>query len=435
MDYTIRCQSLLQLGQPVVDIAVWTGDDYPRRAVHPERLVPLMPGIFGPERVQSELARHAADPMERDTSACGVVYPKNASLPQDWINPMYGYHYDSFNSDALQKRTSAKEHRMVLDSGMEYGVLVVPPADIHQPNGVLSKATKKAIRKLKRAGVPVIDRFPFEDSDLACYGIEPDFTAIATDGSKQEGLNFCHRRTEAEEIYFVANHDAFVKEFKASFRVAGKTPEIWVPTSGEIIRETEFAYVDGRTEMPLRLDGSESLFIVFRDVRKQSTAGGNIRNTKEEFTLGGPWKVDFSFRGKQASVVSKELSDWTESGNPFIKYYSGTASYSSIFTANVLPGKRYFLEFDRIGNIAEIKVNGVVCGTLWTPPYRVEVTQALRDGENIIEIQVANTWANRIKGVKEGAVSGEDFWTLVPYWPEVPLQKSGISGSVRMTTL
>ena len=78
-------------------------------------------------------------------------------------------------------------------------------------------------------------------------------------------------------------------------------------------------------------------------------------------------------------------------------------------------------------------MNGKSCGTLWTPPYRIEVTEALTDGKNVLEIQVANTWANHMKGVHEDKVPSDGFWTLVPYWPEVPLQRSGILGPVRLT--
>lgn len=433
MDYTIRCQALLQAGVPVVDMAVWTGDDYPRRAVHPERLVPLLPGLFGPERVQAEIDRLNADPMERDTSACGVVYPKNASLPQDWINPMHGYHYDSFNSDALLHHAKGQKGRIRLAGGMEYVALVIPPADIHNPNDIRTRASKRAIRRLKRAGVAVLDRFPFTDADLSRLGISPDFTATDTDGHPVEGLNFAHRRTETEEIYFVANHDAFPKQFTASFRVDGKVPEIWLPVSGEIIRETEFFRADGRTQMPLCLDGSESLFVVFRDGDRLSVPGGNVIETETVQEIGGPWTVAFPFRGKVKTLRSAELFDWSGSADPFVKYFSGTAEYAAHFKAEKRPGQRYFLEFEEIDNLADISVNGISCGILWTRPYRVEVTEALKDGENSLEIKLTNTWANHINGVQEGKLPKDNFWTLVPYWPDVPLQKSGLQGPVRLT--
>lgn len=433
MDYTIRCQSLLQAGVPVVDMAVWTGDDYPRRAVLPERLVSLFPGLFGPERVRAEEERRTGDAMERDTSACGVVYSKRASLSEDWINALHGYHYDSFNTDALMNRTTVRDKRLILDGGAEYGVLAVMPRDISQPNGVMSRTSKKALRSLKRKGVPVIDRFPFRDKDFARYGITPDFIPSDTKGDYVTGLDFSHRRTELEDIYFIANHDGEPKEFNASFRIAGKTPEIWNPVDGSIIRDTEFSEENGRIVMPLYLDAYGSLFVILKDGDKRSVPGGNSLKTETVSVLGNAWKVDFEFRGEKKSVRFPTLKDWKDCEDPFIKYFSGTAVYHTLFTASKQEGKRYFLEFDKINNIAEVIVNGTSCGTLWVPPYRIDVTNALREGENTLTVNVANTWANHIKGAHEGKAGSKDFWTLVPYWSDVPLQESGLLGTVQLT--
>nr|MCR5004228.1 DNA-binding protein [Bacteroidales bacterium] len=430
IDYTIRCQALLQAGEPVVDIAVWNGDDFPRRAVHPERLVPLFPGLYGEERVNGEKARMAGDPMERDTSRCGVVYPKHATLPQDWINPMHGYHYDTFNSDVLLDKTKSGTAK---NSFGRYKIIVVPPVDIHNPNGIITKESAKAFKALKKAGRTIIDTFPYSGKDFTSLGVEPDFIATGKDDSYVEGLNFCHRRTDSEDIYFIANHDGFAKDFKASFRVTGRTPEIWVPVSGEIIRTTEFSFEDGRLAMPLHLEGSESLFIVLKDEQKASFKGGNIFQAEAARNLDCRWTADFEFRGEKKQMTFDDLFDWKDCSDPFVKYFSGTAVYKTSFDAKVQKGQCYFLEFGDICNIAEIFVNGKSCGTLWTPPYRVDVTEALRDGTNTLEIHVANTWANHIKGINEKQITPKDkFWTLVPYWPEVPLQKSGILGPVKL---
>ncbi len=147
------------------------------------------------------------------------------------------------------------------------------------------------------------------------------------------------------------------------------------------------------------------------------------------------WTARFDFRGKTKTLKFDELFDWKDSEDPFVKYYSGTAVYATTFAAEKEEGKRYFLSFGNILNIAEIFVNGKSCGTLWTPPYRIDVTDALARGENTLEIHVANTWANHIKGVHEKQVPSTDFWTLVPYWPDVPLQGSGIIGPVTLGCL
>jgi hypothetical protein len=49
-----------------------------------------------------------------------------------------------------------------------------------------------------------------------------------------------------------------------------------------------------------------------------------------------------------------------------------------------------------VGEVAQVRVNDIDCGLAWAPPYRVEITAALRSGINKIEIIVYNTAANAL---------------------------------------
>ena len=101
VDYATRCQTLLQKGTPVVDIAVFTGEEMPRRAILPDRLVSMLPGIYGAERVESERVRLANEGQPLRVVPVGVTHSANMADPDKWINPLRGYQYDSFNKDAL----------------------------------------------------------------------------------------------------------------------------------------------------------------------------------------------------------------------------------------------------------------------------------------------------------------------------------------------
>ena len=107
-EYATRCQSLLQYGHPVTDIAVFTGEEVPRRSILPERLVPSLPGIFGAERVEVNASVWPVrDRPLRCTS--GRCYPfSNMADPEKWVNPLRGYAYDSFNKDAILRLAKAK---------------------------------------------------------------------------------------------------------------------------------------------------------------------------------------------------------------------------------------------------------------------------------------------------------------------------------------
>lgn len=118
-EYITRCQSLLQYGHPVADIAVFTGEEMPRRSILPERLVPSLPGIFGAERVESERIQFGKRRTTLTCASCRRTHSANMSDPEKWVNPLRGYAYDSFNKDALLRLAKAENGRMTLPGGAQ----------------------------------------------------------------------------------------------------------------------------------------------------------------------------------------------------------------------------------------------------------------------------------------------------------------------------
>ena len=103
VDYITLCQNYLQQGRPVVDIAVFTGEEIPSRSLTPDKLVPMLPGVFGAERVASEQKRMANVGIPMEESPVGVTHSANILDLKDWCNALHGYKYDSMNKDALLK--------------------------------------------------------------------------------------------------------------------------------------------------------------------------------------------------------------------------------------------------------------------------------------------------------------------------------------------
>ena len=136
VDYATRCQTLLQKGTPVVDIAVFTGEEMPRRAILPDRLVSMLPGIYGAERVESERVRLANEGQPLRVVPVGVTHSANMADPDKWINPLRGYQYDSFNKDALLRLAKVEDGHIVLPGGGRYKVLVLPTARPMDPTAV-----------------------------------------------------------------------------------------------------------------------------------------------------------------------------------------------------------------------------------------------------------------------------------------------------------
>jgi hypothetical protein len=127
------------------------------------------------------------------------------------------------------------------------------------------------------------------------------------------------------------------------------------------------------------------------------------------------------------------LESWTKHSEPAIQYYSGIAAYSQDVDVSFSSGERVFLEVGNVGEMAEVKVNGQSCGSIWAAPYRLEITKALKLGKNRIEIEVANHWANRIIGDASKPESERLTKTNIQrLTAETPLVDSGLIGTVRL---
>jgi hypothetical protein len=116
--------------------------------------------------------------------------------------------------------------------------------------------------------------------------------------------------------------------------------------------------------------------------------------------IAGPWRVAFARdRGAPPQIALERLQSWTEHADPGVKYFSGVAEYRTTFALSAVPaGVVALLDLGVVADLAEVRLNGTWLGGLWQPPFRVEVTPALRAGENMLEVRVANRWINRIIG-------------------------------------
>ncbi|ATC63355.1 DNA-binding protein [Nibricoccus aquaticus] len=436
--YAHRVQAVLQQGVPVVDVAVFTGEEMPRRAVLPERLTTVLPGLMGEDAVKREAVRLANVGQPMKTVAEGVSSSANTTNPADWTDPLRGYAYDSINRDALLRLATVRDGRIVLPGGASYGVLVLPGANPMNPSGVpLSAEVAKRVGELKKLGAKIIDA-PWTEETLDSLKIARDFVAMEK-GEEADKVAWTHRRVEDVEVYFVSNQLERTRSLEFSLRVDGSVPEIWNTVTGEIIEARSWWREKGRTVLPLELAAAESVFVVFREkttaMLKSERANQPFLRAMQELT--GSWTVAFEKRpaAPGAPVYAEALFDWSKHSDAAVRHFSGTAQYKRVFSFNAASsrGRRVWLDLGEVANLAEVYVNGVNCGVAWTPPYHVEVTRALKDGDNELRVGVTNTWANRLIGDAELPEAERVTWTTAKIGMKGrPLLKAGLLGPVRL---
>ncbi len=329
----------------------------------------------------------------------------------DFVLPK-GVKFDLLDTASLLKM-EYRDGKVVLPSGMTYRALVIAPAEEELPVEALRK-----IETLKNAGAKIVfaQSVPVRDRGLRNY---PDGDAemkeivgrIWNSGKNLELLpdfsgdfEFCHRKVNGTDIYFLSGTGTSL----CTFRDGAENAQLWDAVSGKIRPITLTQNADGRYETTLTLPQYGSIFVVFgstekvteiETVAKIETVVENGTESETFLMLDSPWTVRFDTRmGAPAEVVWETLMDWTQNETETIRYYSGTATYTQKFTVSELPETPIQLSLGDVRYIARVRLNGQELGVVWTDPWEIDVSRALRTGENTLEIDVANTWANRLIG-------------------------------------
>jgi len=336
---------------------------------------------------------------------------------------------DTIAASVLVAQADVKSGRIVLTGGRSYAFLELDPK-----SSSILPATARKLKALADAGAalvlgqrpeksPSLQDFPKADAEVAAISSElwsrlgngrifartedalaalrigPDFVM----DHKQAGISYTHRHGGNTEIYFITNVTDKPAAGTVSLRTEGMIPELWDPERGTRRTADGWRVRDGRTEFDLDLEANTSVFVVLHQPAKE-TASANRPAAKPPaalIPLDGPWDVTWSQDEKETLPA---LVSWTASENPAVKYFSGTAVYRKSFEvpAGWLDrdggNRKAVLDLGVVKELARVRVNGTDCGVAWHAPFRVEVGQALRPGRNTLEIEVTNTWANRLIG-------------------------------------
>jgi hypothetical protein len=127
------------------------------------------------------------------------------------------------------------------------------------------------------------------------------------------------------------------------------------------------------------------------------------------------------------------LAPLNENIDPGIKYFSGVATYRTTFQmAGGAVSGPLVLDLGKVGDIAEVVVNGKSVGAPWKAPFQVDVSNAVRPGSNTLEVRVADLWVNRLIGDQQPGANKITFTTVSTYKPDAPLRPAGLIGPVEI---
>jgi len=435
IDYMHRVQSVVQEGKFVADVLYYYGDHVPN------------------------------------------VFPFKHSDP---AGVMPGFDYD-VTDETIFLQLKVKDGKIVVPGGVGYRVLVLPD------HKVLSLAVLEKAEQLIKDGATVLGAKPEKQISLVggteaqkkfnkisakiwgdassekgekqfgkgkvAWGmtarefllknkIPTDFDVLEND-SKTD-FDYIHYKLGESDVYFVTNQTAERQKINAQFRVSGKRPELWDALVGEIREANAFVQITDQTNLPLSFEPYGAVMVVFSE-KIPSTQNGKDQENYPDFEtrteVSGEWQVNFDTKwGGPGMVPFSELMDWSKHADEGIKYYSGTAVYNKTFNFQPQKDKQYFLQLGSVKDvgIAEVKINGVDKGVVWTAPFRVEISEALQKGENKLEIKVVNSWYNRVAGDQIHARKKNFTKTNIDLKydfrgrprKEIPLEPSGLLGPV-----
>lgn len=369
-----------------------------------------------------------------------------------------GYEFDFVNSSPLINAIQFKNGQLVAQSGNTYKLLVLDETAKYMTLPVLKK-----LRDLVKAGAKVTGTKPEQSPSLADN--QAEFQTIVNEiwsnanvikGSMVDVLKslklsedvifrntsnkilFRHRIAPPSgagglDIYWLNNRSGDATDAEVSFRVTGKVPELWNPVTGKT-EKISYQIKDGRTIVPLKFESWDAFFLVFKD--KATTMGYTKPATTETplTSIATPWKV--SMNGK--NITMDKLTSWTENADADVKYFSGTAIYENTFKINSPIGGRgaVIIDLGDIKNVAEVIVNGKNLGVAWKKPFKVDITDAVKAGDNSIQVNVTNLWPNRLIGDAQPDVKQKTTFTTMPFYrADSPLLPSGMIGEVKVNVV
>jgi hypothetical protein len=438
VEYLTRCQAMLQQGEHIADALYFQGNESPANDIWPE---PLIPKGYDFDACCDEVLQRLQVRNGRIVLPFGKEY-------RYLVLPSHGLITDSLLSKiAALVKAGATIIGMPVEKSPSLSDQMTNIGGRSKLAGDLWGKNPDNKGKRNLGNGRVIWGLPFTEI-LSKDALPPDFSYDDKEGIL---LNYNHRQTSGSDIYFVASGSDQAGWVNCRFRVTERIPQLWKPDAGVIEPLLVFRRKGDVIEIPVYFDPMGSVFVVFKNPGQKENPvvsvtcngwdvfkgdennigfhtennGGLMASGRKEgnytityqdgkthsiaisklpppIVLSKPWSLNFPKGwGAPGKIEMNRLCSWSEYPDNGVKYFSGTATYRTIF--NIPKGfkglnRSIFLDLGQVEVIAEVTVNGKELGTMWKPPFRVDVTSIVKEGINEVEVLVTNLWPNRMIG-------------------------------------
>jgi hypothetical protein len=269
------------------------------------------------------------------------------------------------------------------------------------------------------------------EAGLATLAVTPDF---APQSAADDEVLFVHRVLDDGDVYFVNHRHHQPQHLEVRFRSTGRQPELWRADSG-VAEPVSYRIEGDATVVSMDLAADDSCFVVFRKPAVDTVLRVAPTYWRPAVVLEGPWRIAFqNGRGAPVAADFDRLASLSVHPDPGIRYFSGIATYTRHFKlpSGIAPGRPLRLDLGQVGDVAEVRLNGRLIGTLWHAPYVIDVSAAVRRGDNALEVKVADLWVNRLIGDLQPGAQKVTFTAAPTYNPDAPLRPAGLIGPVEL---
>lgn len=449
-EYITRCQSVLQSGEPDNEVlAYW----------------PVYDSWANPKGLDMAFGIH-----QIDNWLCPTDFYTNASV----LSGM-GYSLDFSSDKMLAEGKVSNGEIKVTDKGAAYKVLLVSKTT-HMPVVTLQniirlaqsgativlqqlpedvpgfkdiEANRKKLKELiatinltqKANGIKeaAIGKGKIIVTDIPAKGLA--YANIAREALTDRGLKFIKRKADNGKYYYIVNHTPNTVDGPVALNTTANNVVLMDPQTGKT-GMAKFTKEKNGTTVTMQLEPGEAVIVKLLNGASDTSEKWNYTSESlKPVVLSNTWKLHFKEGGPliPADKTMRVVQPWTDfKDDAATQSFSGTGIYSTTFKLDGKKADDYILQLDNLYESAKITINGKNAGIVWSIPFKLNIGNYLKKGENTIEIEVCNLMANRIRYMDQNKMEWRKYHEInfvnIKYEPfdasKWDVMPSGLAGAI-----